>query len=246
MSEQILTLKSNKRLTKDVYKLIFELEKNDFTCPGQFVNIKVDNLYLRRPISVCDLNGNELTLIVRVVGEGTRILCDSIVGAEYNMLTALGNGFDISKAPEKVLIAGGGVGCPPLYYLAKCLKKANKKVFAALGFNSKDEVFYEEEFAKICDEVEISTLDGSLGTKGYVTDALKKAPSDYEYVFACGPEAMLKAVYDLEKIKNGLFSFEERMGCGFGACMGCSCKTKYGYKRICTDGPVLCKEEIIW
>lgn len=246
MPDVTYVLKEKKQLTRDVYELIFEGDTSSFNAPGQFVNIALEGFYLRRPISVCDISDGLLTLIIRRVGAGTRKLCASELGSKYDMLTALGNGFDIEKAPKKCIVAGGGVGAPPMYCLAKKLMESGREVYAALGFNTADDVFYSREFADVCTHTEIATVDGSFGTKGFVTDIIAMAQSGYEYVFACGPEAMLKAVYDMPRISDGQFSFEERMGCGFGACMGCTCKTKYGYKRICTDGPVLLKEEIIW
>ncbi|MGN0528073.1 MAG: dihydroorotate dehydrogenase electron transfer subunit [Eubacterium sp.] len=235
------TILSNEPLTADVYKMVLEGDTQYITAPGQFVNIAITGKYLRRPISVCDYDDSTLTLLYKVVGEGTKIMSAMEQGEMLDVLTGLGNGYDITKS-KKPLLLGGGVGVPPLYNLAKKLIADGQKPVAVLGFNTKDEVFYEQEFKALgCDTI-VATADGSYGVKGFVTDAL---PDDYDYFYTCGPLPMLKAVYNATDV-SGQFSFEERMGCGFGACMGCSCKTKYGSKRICKDGPVLVKEEIIW
>ncbi len=232
---------SNKPLTKDIYEMVLEGDTQYITKPGQFINIAIDGKYLRRPISVCDYDEKTIKIIYKVVGEGTEIMSKMPVGTVLDVLTGLGNGYDITKSTKPLLI-GGGVGVPPMYNLAKELIKAGQKPYVILGFNTKDEIFYENEFKEIGCDVAITTVDGSYGVKGFVTDAL---PSDYDYFYTCGPMPMFRAIYDATTT-SGQFSFEERMGCGFGACMGCSCKTKYGNKRICKDGPVLVKEEIIW
>ncbi len=211
--------------------------------PGQFVNIKLDGLFLRRPISVNDVENDKLTLIYKVVGKGTEQMSNMVCGETLDILTGLGNGYDISKSGNKPLLIGGGVGVPPLYMLAKKLIADKKDVTVILGFNTKDEIFYEDEFKALGAKVYVTTVDGSYGQKGFVTTPMEGL--DYTYTYTCGPEPMLKAVYKTSKT-TGQYSFEERMGCGFGACMGCSCKTLYGNKRICKDGPVLVKEEIIW
>ncbi len=235
------TILSNEPLTTDVYKMVLEGDTQYITAPGQFVNIAVTGKYLRRPISVCDYDESTVTLLYKVVGEGTKTMSGMKQGEVLDVLTGLGNGYDITKS-SKPLLLGGGVGVPPLYNLAKKLIADGQKPVAVLGFNTKDEVFYEQEFKALgCDTI-VATADGSYGVKGFVTDAL---PDNYDYFYTCGPLPMLKAVYNATDV-SGQFSFEERMGCGFGACMGCSCKTKYGSKRICKDGPVLVKEEIIW
>ena len=210
--------------------------------PGQFINIKLEGLYLRRPISVCDRDEKTVTIIYKVVGKGTEQMSRMQEG-ELDVLTGLGNGYDLSPAGDRPLLVGGGVGVPPLYLLAKELAKAGKKVSVILGFNTADEVFYEEEFKALGCDVAVTTVDGSKGVKGFVTNAMEDL--DYTYFFTCGPEPMLKALYNASKT-SGQLSFEERMGCGFGACMGCSCKTIYGNKRICKEGPILRKEEILW
>lgn len=213
------------------------------TASGQFVNILLDGFYLRRPISVCDCEKDTLTIIYKIVGKGTEKMSLMNEGEQLDILTGLGNGYDLSLSGENPLLIGGGVGVPPMYMLARKLREQGKKVSVILGFNKKEEIFYENEFKALGCDVYVTTVDGSYGIKGFVTNAMENI--DYSYFYTCGPEPMLKAVYNASKTE-GSFSFEERMGCGFGACMGCSCKTKYGNKRICKDGPVLLKEEIIW
>ncbi|MBQ3589312.1 MAG: dihydroorotate dehydrogenase electron transfer subunit [Clostridia bacterium] len=242
MQDLIFTLTSNKQIAKNTYEMVLNGDCTDIKC-GQFVNIKIDGFFLRRPISVCDVEGNDLTLIYKVVGKGTEVMAKMTKGTELVVMTGLGNGYDTSKSGEKPLLVGGGAGVPPMYKLCRELVSQGKSVSVILGFNTKDEVFYEEEFKSLGASVIVATADGSYGVKGFVTDAFDMV--DYTYFYTCGPEPMLKAVYN-KSITSGQFSFEERMGCGFGACMGCSCKTKYGNKRICKDGPVLVKEEIIW
>ncbi|NLV87231.1 MAG: dihydroorotate dehydrogenase electron transfer subunit [Clostridiales bacterium] len=244
MKKDIFTILTNEKLAKDVFKMTLQGDTSEIKASGQFVNIELSGLFLRRPISVCDLEGDVLTLIYKTVGEGTEQMSRLSKGDKLDLLTGLGNGYDITKCGEKLLLAGGGVGVPPLYLLARQLIKTGKIPSVILGFNSKEDVFFEDEFKALGAEVFVTTADGSYGIKGFVTDAIAQIKS-WDYSFACGPEAMLKAVYDCSE-KDGQFSFEERMGCGFGACMGCSCKTKYGAKRICVEGPVLEKEEIIW
>lgn len=240
-----LTLRENIPVAKNIYQMRLY---GDFApmLPGQFVNIKIDGLFLRRPISVCDCAAGELTIIYKTVGEGTLALSRLTAGACVDLLTGLGNGFDTSRAGSRPLLIGGGVGIPPLYYLAKTLTAAGNPPVAVLGFNSKEESFYVDEFSALCSDVYVATADGSLGTRGFVTDAIKENNLvGFSYYYSCGPKGMLKAVYDLCDF-DGEMSFEERMGCGFGACMGCTCKTKNGAKRICVGGPVLRKDEIIF
>ena len=243
MRESIFKIIDNAPLTETVYKMKLQGDVSDITSSGQFVNIKLDGLYLRRPISVCDCEDGVLTLIYKVVGKGTEQMAKMTAGEELNILTGLGNGYDISLSGDKPLLLGGGVGVPPLYMLAKKLIAEGKKVSVVLGFNTKEEVFCEEDFKALGADVFVTTVDGSYGIKGFVTDAMNDI--DYSYFYTCGPEPMLKAIFKVSAT-SGQFSFEERMGCGFGACMGCSCKTVTGYKRICKDGPVLKKEEILW
>ncbi len=241
MKQSIFTIINNAPLTRDVFRMTLLGDTSAITAAGQFVNVKLDGLYLRRPISVCDQSGDELTLIYKVVCKGTELM-SGMRGGELDLLTGLGNGYDLSKSGDRPLLIGGGVGVPPLYLLAKRLIAEGKRVSVILGFNTKSEMFYENEFRDLGARVTVTTADGSYGVKGFVTSAM---PENYTYVYTCGPQPMLKAVYDVSAT-SGQFSFEERMGCGFGACMGCSCKTLYGNKRICKDGPVLVKEEIIW
>ena len=243
MKQEIFVIKSQEKIAKDVFKMVLSGNTDDITASGQFVNIKLDGFYLRRPISVCDYDKNELTLIYKTVGEGTAAMSKYENGTELDILTGLGNGYDTSLSGETPLLLGGGVGVPPLYNLCKKLVAEGKKPTVILGFNSADDVFYESEFKALGANVFVTTADGSYGIKGFVTDAM--AGVDYSFFYTCGPEPMLKAIYNISTT-SGQLSFEERMGCGFGACMGCSCKTKYGNKRICKDGPVLIKEEIIW
>ncbi len=242
MKQLIFKIKENVQLTDTVYKMLLEGDTSDIRC-GQFVNIQLDGLYLRRPISVCDCEGDILTIIYKVVGKGTEQMAQMTAGEELDVLTGLGNGYDLSLAGDKPVLIGGGVGVPPMYMLAKELVAQGKEIKVILGFNTKSEIFCEEDFKALGAEVTVATADGSYGVKGFVTDALKDM--EYSYFYTCGPEPMLKALYKATST-SGQFSFEERMGCGFGACMGCSCKTITGYKRICKEGPVLKKEEILW
>ncbi len=243
MKQSIFEIKSNELIAKAVYKMVLLGDTADITASGQFVNIKLDGFFLRRPISVCDSTEGELTLVYKVVGRGTEAMSQMKAGERLDILTGLGNGYDTAKSGDKPLLVGGGVGVPPLYKLARLLIAEGKQVSVILGFNTKDEVFYKDEFEALGAKVYVSTVDGSMGTKGFVTDCLKDI--DYTYFYTCGPEPMLKALYGATAT-SGSFSFEERMGCGFGACMGCSCKTVTGNKRICKEGPVLTKEDIIW
>ena len=243
MQQRILKVKENTALTDSVYKMILEGDASAIKHSGEFVNLEIPSLFLRRPISVCDYSDNSLTLVYKVVGEGTEIMAKAKAGDKFDILLGLGNGYDISLCEKSALLLGGGVGVPPLYNLCKKLIAQGKKVTVALGFNTASEIFYENEFKALGADVRVTTVDGSYGIKGFVTDAIGDV--DYDYFFTCGPLPMLKAVFKATST-SGQFSFEERMGCGFGACMGCSCKTKYGNKRICRDGPVLVKEEIIW
>ncbi len=242
MKDSVFTVIENVKLTKDVFRMKLQGDVSHITVPGQFVNIKLDGLYLRRPISVCDKDADTVTIIYKAVGKGTELMSTFKCGKTLEVLTGLGNGYDTSVSGQNPVLLGGGVGVPPLYMLAKKLIKEGKQVSVILGFNTKQEVFYEQEFKALGCNVTVTTVDGSYGTKGFVTDALDQ---DNSYFYTCGPEPMLKAIYKATKT-SGQLSFEERMGCGFGACMGCSCKTLTGYKRICKDGPVMLKEEILW
>lgn len=244
MKQSFFEIISNIQLTDSVYKMILIGDTDSITSPGQFVNIKLNEKYLRRPISVCDCNENTLTLVYKVVGNGTKQMSLMKAKEKLDILTGLGNGYDTACSGEHPLLIGGGVGIPPLYMLAKQLVKEGKKPQVILGFNTASEAFFESDFYDIGNVTVCSvTVDGSNGNQGFVTDVMHCF--DYTYFYTCGPEPMLKAVY-AKSTTDGQFSFEERMGCGFGACMGCSCQTITGYKRICKDGPVLKKEEIKW
>ena len=243
MKQGLFTIVENTRLTAGVWQMRLIGDTSAITAPGQFVNILPEGKFLRRPISVCDCVGDELTLVYKVVGSGTEQMSRMERGETLDILTGLGNGYDLTACGEAPLLLGGGVGVPPLYMLTKRLIEGGKKVSVILGFNTADEIFYEEEFNAIGADVFITTVDGTKGIKGFVTDAMKDI--EYTHFYTCGPEPMLKAVWRASST-SGQLSFEERMGCGFGACMGCSCKTLTGYKRICKEGPVMRKEEILW
>ena len=243
MKQGIFEIIENTALTQSVFKMVLRGDVSAITAPGQFVNIKLEGLYLRRPISVCDLGKDTLTIVYKAVGKGTEQMSRMQAGEKLDVLTGLGNGYNLSVSGDKPVLLGGGVGVPPMYLLAKELLAQGKQVSVILGFNTKAEIFYEEEFKALGAAVTVTTADGSYGVKGFVTDALKDL--DYTYFYTCGPEPMLKAVFKTTTT-SGQMSFEKRMGCGFGACMGCSCKTITGYKRICKEGPVMKKEEILW
>ncbi len=244
MKQSIFTIKSNQHLTDTVLKMVLAGDTSAITSCGQFVNIKLKGFFLRRPISVCDYDEKTLTILYKTVGKGTQYMSTLPAGTQLDILTGLGNGYDTTKSGQTPLLIGGGVGVPPMFRLAKDLIQQDKTPTVILGFNTKEEAFYVEEFRALGVPVHVATADGSMGTKGFVTDVVKTL-SDYTYFYTCGPEPMLKALCDVTTT-SGQLSFEERMGCGFGACMGCSCETKYGTKRICKDGPVLEKEEIKW
>ena len=242
MKQSIFTILRNDVLTENVYKMVLSGDTSAITAPGQFVNIQLAGLFLRRPISVCDYDETTLTIIYKAVGKGTEAMAKMVAGQQLDVLTGLGNGYDLSLSGQNPVLLGGGVGVPPMYNLAKKLVQQNKCVSVILGFNTANEIFYEQQFKALGCNVTVTTVDGSYGTKGFVTDAL---PKEYSYFYTCGPEPMLKAVHRATAT-SGQLSFEERMGCGFGACMGCSCKTLTGYKRICKEGPVMKREEILW
>ena len=243
MLQSIFEIISNRNLCTNTWEMVLRGDTSAITAPGQFVQLLLENYYLRRPISVCNVNGDELTIIYKVVGRGTESMSAYAPGKKIDILSGLGNGYDLSLCGEKPLLIGGGAGVPPMYYLARKLIGEGKAVTVILGFNTAEEIFYADAFEKIGAKVIITTVDGSHGVKGFVTDGMKGL--EYSSTCCCGPEPMLKAVYNASET-GGQYSFEERMGCGFGACMGCTCETKYGHKRICKDGPVLKKEEIIW
>lgn len=243
MRQGIFKITSNEKIARDIFKMTLSGDTSAIIAPGQFVNIKLDGLFLRRPISVCDCVGDNLTLIYKAVGRGTEQMSRMENGDELDLLTGLGNGYNTRTSGDSPLLIGGGVGVPPMYMLCKKLVAEGKKVTVVLGFNSKDDVFYEGEFRALGADVHISTADGTYGTKGFVTDVIKNL--QYTFFYTCGPEPMFRAMHKIMKTP-GQYSFEERMGCGFGACMGCSCKTLTGNKRICKEGPVMESEEIIW
>ncbi len=240
----LYTIKSNEKIAAAQYRMVLLGDTSAVTATGQFINIKLDGYYLRRPISVCDWDNESITIIYKVLGRGTEYMTTLKEGAVLDVLTGLGNGYDTSKSGDKPLLIGGGVGCPPLYALGKKLVSEGKKVTAVLGFNTKDDMILKDEFEALGITTYVTTFDGSYGIKGFATAALDEI-TDYSYFYCCGNEPMMRSVYASTRT-SGQMSFEERMGCGFGACMGCSCKTLYGNKRICKDGPVLEKEEIIW
>ena len=243
MNQVMMKITDNKKIAEKTYFMSLEGDTSAITKPGQFINIKLDGFFLRRPISVCDCENGKLSIIYKVVGNGTKEMSELPVGAELDILSGLGNGYDTSKSGDCPVLIGGGVGVPPMYLLCKKLVSEGKKATVILGFNSEKEVFGVDEFKATGAEVYVTTADGRVGTKGFVTDVLKNL--DYTYFYTCGPMPMFKAIESIAKT-SGQYSFEERMGCGFGACMGCTCKTKYGNKRICKDGPVLEREEIVW
>lgn len=243
MKQCVFEIKQNGKIADGVYKMVLSGDTSAITAPGQFVNIQLSGRFLRRPISVCDYDNETLTLIYKVVGKGTAQMSEMLPGEKLDLLTGLGNGYDLSKSGEKPLLIGGGVGVPPMYNLCKKLIAEGKMVTVILGFNAKGDVFYQEEFERLGAAVFVTTADGSYGTKGFVTDVMKNL--EYSFFYTCGPEPMFRAIHKIAKAP-GQYSFEERMGCGFGACMGCSCKTLTGNKRICKEGPVMESEEIIW
>ena len=241
----LYTIVSNTPLTPVVYRMVLEGDTQYITHSGEFINIELSGKFLRRPISIADYDERTITIIYKVVGRGTEQMKQMKAGEVLDILTGLGNGFSTDNDAKRPLLVGGGVGVPPMYNLCKRLLSEGKKPMVILGFNTASEIFYAEEFRALGVDVYVSTADGSEGTKGFVTDVIREKALEFDYLYTCGPLPMLKALYDATE-SPAEFSFEERMGCGFGACMGCSCKTKYGNKRICKDGPVLKREEIIW
>ena len=245
MKQSIFTLEHSRQLTDDTYELVLSGDTSAITAPGQFVEIELPGKFLRRPISVCNWSANGLLLLVKVLGEGTRELVRSVPGTELDVLSGLGNGFDLTLGGSNPALVGGGIGIAPLYGLAQRMLAYGKHPTVVLGFRTAADAFYLEEFAALGCNLQIATEDGSMGIKGFVTDAIQALP-DCHYVFSCGPLPMLQAVDSLQQLTGGQFSFEARMGCGFGACMGCSVPVKGGMKRVCKDGPILYKEEIVW
>ena len=244
MKQRLFEIVSNRRLAPYVFEMVLRGDCGAVAAPGQFVNLRLDGFYLRRPISVCNVDGDALTLIYKVVGRGTEAMSRMQPGEKLDALVGLGNGYSLDECGDRPMLIGGGAGVPPMFLLARRLLARGADVTVVLGFNAREEIFYEEEFRALGAKVVVATADGSYGVRGFVTDAMKQLPAP-SAVCACGPEPMLKAVYNAADVP-GQFSFESRMGCGFGACMGCTCKTKYGAKRICKDGPVLRREEIVW
>ena len=243
MNQVIYTVTENACIAERIYKMILSGDISEIKAPGQFVNLKLDGFFLRRPISICDAENNNLTLIYKIVGKGTDRMSKLKAGKKLDVLTGLGNGYDITLSGNNPLLVGGGVGIPPLYMLCKRLIEKKAKPTVILGFGTAGELFYENEFKELGVPVYVTTADGSYGQKGFVTDVMKNL--HYTYFYACGPEPMFRAIDKIAQT-GGQYSFEERMGCGFGACMGCSCKTLAGSKRICREGPVMKREEIIW
>ena len=242
MKRQTLKIQNITEIQKNIFAMNLGGDCSEINAPGQFINIHVDGFYLRRPISIYSYGKDYVTIIFKVVGQGTKALSQMNVGEELDVLLPLGNGFDPEKGGEKPLLVGGGIGVPPIFGLAESFMNKGIVPQVVIGFNSEDDVILARQFETLGITPIITTVDGSVGVKGFVTDAMKDL--DFDYVYTCGPEPMLKAIWDVTP--DGQFSFEARMACGFGACMGCTCETKYGYKRICKDGPVLYKEEIIW
>ena len=245
MKQVRFTIRSNERIAPSVFRMEMEGDTSGISRSGQFVDIAIDGFFLRRPISVCDRTEGYLTIIYKVVGKGTAALSGMTSGDTLDVLTGLGNGYDCSSCRKKALLVGGGVGTPPMYLLAKELLSQGKDVTAVLGFNTENEIFLKKELEDLGAKVIVSTADGSYGTKGFVTDAIRENGTDADYFYACGPKPMLKALCGALDI-DGELSLEERMGCGTGICYGCTCMTAHGPKRICKDGPVFKKEDIIW
>lgn len=236
---------SNEKLAKDIYRMVLKGDTSWIEHPGQFVNVTIENAYLKRPISICDWDAETFTLIYKVVGFGTKQMSQKQPQEMLECLVGLGNGYDVEPINEPVLVVGGGVGIPPLYGLTKQLLAKGLEVDVILGYNTKEDMFYVEEFEQLGAKVHVCTVDGCVGTQGFVSDVMREKQLQDKFYCSCGPLPMLKAVYEAS-VNKGLLSFEERMGCGFGACMGCSCKTLTGYKRICKEGPVMKSEEILW
>ena len=241
MKQVIFEIRSNEALTREVYRMVLTGDTSAITAPGQFVEIALLGKFLRRPISVCDWTENTLTLIYKVVGQGTEQMASLPALTKLDILTGLGNGYDLTRSGDNPVLVGGGVGVPPLYALCKALLLQGKKPSVILGFNKESEIFLAKEFQALGVPTFIATADGSVGTKGFVTDVLNTL--DYSYFYSCGPMPMFRAMEQVVKT-SGQYSFEERMGCGFGACMGCSIQTKSGAKRVCKDGPVFIREEV--
>ena len=242
MRKSLYTITENAPVAAGTYRLVL---CGDGAVDGEFVHIAVPGFYLRRPLSICDLEEGRMTIVYKVVGEGTRALSAMVPGETLEVLTGLGKGFDPQACRKEALLVGGGLGVPPLLLLAKRLKAQGKKVTAVLGFNRAEERILVPEFEAACDAVAVSTVDGSVGVKGFVTDAIAALRPTYDFFYTCGPMVMMKVVCDALE-GPGEASLEERMGCGAGFCYGCSIQTKNGPRRVCKDGPVFKKEELIW
>ncbi len=246
MSKQcIFTVAENNPIAKDIQRMVLLGDTGACTAPGQFVDLSIEGMYLRRPLSMCEYDDKSITLVFRALGQGTAALRDYEPGREIDMLTGLGNGYSIPEAMRAPLIVGGGMGVAPMYAQARLLSELGYAPLMLLGFKSADDVFYLDRFRALNGTAYVTTADGSVGRAGMIVDLLPEMAGRFDYFYCCGPEPMMHAVSDRCNT-SGQMSFERRMGCGFGACMGCTCKTKYGNKRICVDGPVLTKEEIIW
>lgn len=243
MKQDVYRITGNEPIAPGVYRMTLSGDTGAISTPGQFINIRLEGFYARRPISVCDWNDSTITIIYKRVGDGTEKMSRLPSGTALDILTGLGNGFNTAKSGEAPLLIGGGVGCAPLYCLCKRLLEEGKRPSVILGFNTAEEVLLREEFAGLGVPVTVTTADGSCGVRGFVSDAMPAG--GYTYFYTCGPAAMFRAV-NKRAVTSGQFSYEARMGCGFGACMACSCKTRFGAKRICKDGPVFEREEIIW
>ena len=242
MQKKRFQIAENSLIALKTYKLVLV---GDCAVEGEFVHIAIPGFYLRRPLSICDLEDGRMAIVYKVVGKGTRVLSERQSGETLEVLTGLGKGFDPDACREEALLVGGGLGVPPLLLLAKRLKAQGKKVTAVLGFNTAEERILVPEFESVCDTVAVSTVDGSVGVKGFVTDAIKALQPSFDCFYTCGPMVMMKVVCQTLE-GPGECSLEERMGCGAGFCYGCSIQTKNGPRRVCKDGPVFKKEELIW
>lgn len=241
----LFTIKENRRIASDTYRMELSCGFMPETRAGQFVDIALDGFYLRRPIAVCDLSDDGMTICYKAVGKGTEYMSTLRPGMTLDLLTGLGNGFNVAACRDAALLIGGGLGAAPLHLLCRELKAAGKKVSVVLGFNKAEEIILIEEYRKMGVEPGIATLDGSAGTKGFVGDVIARMSPEYDRFYCCGPLPMMKAVCE-SLPTGGEASLEERMGCGAGFCYGCTRMTRGGAKRICKDGPVFDKEEIIW
>ena len=242
MRDNRYTVVKNEEIAPGTYYMTIAGDTSQIKDPGQFINIKIDGLYLRRPMSICSYDEESMSIIYKVVGKGTEAMSRMPAGDSFDALSPLGNGFDTEKIPEGALLIGGGAGAMPIYTLAMILRDKGKKPHVIIGFNREEEIFFADEFRDLGVELTIATMDGSVGVKGTVVDAMEKA--NRPYVCVCGPDPMMKAV--AEHSSGGQFDLGARMACGFGACMGCTVITKSGPKRVCKDGPIFDQEEIIW